>query len=573
MKRSTPSLLSMLAGAAISLIAACAVSPSGPGAAHATSLAGPVGSPASSGAAALPKHIVMFYRKETSTAPNRLDTRIQAAALALEQEFLSRQYQLTQPSAEALQALDQGPDVIVNFAADAGLSMIYSVYTDLRPQVGTDVGIAEVRIMARVFVGATELSAATGRGQIQVRTDPATREYGERRGFELASQYAAKDLADRVQQQLDALTTEQIAEMLGADSPATTSFVVVTPPSGAASPPPASPPASSTAPPPPAVVAQPPPAAAPPAPDITPPSGPAPGPGTPPGPSSAGTGKRWLVTVGVSDYSHVRGVRDEGTHAHDLPGAPKDVGNVQDTLAGFGFDASTTTRLFDSEATTNAVRAALQRLTATAGPNDTVVLYITGHGMPKPYGRAGVTMPLFYDTDVSSRGAASEALDFGEIATTFAQIPARQLVLLIDTCYSGSAAAGIAMTTVTVGAKGVQVSKSTGSPDIARLLTARKKGLGSDVAVMTAARPDEVSWDLGEKKGSLFTANLLHGLGETRGRQPLEGVYQQYVWPAVIDTSRDICRRMPPSDSCVQQSPVLGYLGAGNLIKLASDSK
>src|SRR3981081_654421 len=80
----------------------------------------------------LAKHLVMLYRKETDSSPGRLDPTVQATTLALEHEFLNRQYQLTEPSAEAYRAMDQGPGVIVTFAPDAGMSMVYSVYASMR---------------------------------------------------------------------------------------------------------------------------------------------------------------------------------------------------------------------------------------------------------------------------------------------------------------------------------------------------------------------------------------------------------------------------------------------------------
>src|SRR5258706_1454005 len=178
----------------------------------------------------LAKHLVMLYRKETDSSPNRLDPTVQATTLALEHEFLNRQYQITQPTAEAYRAMDQGPGVIVTFAPDAGMSMVYSVYASMRPEPGTDIAIAEVRIEARVFVGSTLLSAEQGRGQIQTRTDPALQKYGEARGYEIAAQRAAVDLANRVNTRLSALGADEIANLMAADKIEATSFVVVTPP-------------------------------------------------------------------------------------------------------------------------------------------------------------------------------------------------------------------------------------------------------------------------------------------------------------------------------------------------------
>ena len=479
--------------------------------------------PAASGISS--KHLVILYRKETANAPNRLDPTAQAVTLALEQEFHKRQYQIIEPSPDTYRAMDQGPGVIVTFAPDAGLTLVYSVYANLRPQPGTNVGIAEVRITARVFVGSNLLAAEQGGGQIQTRTDPALRDYGERRGYEIAAQRAATDLTAHVDTRLSSLTPEQIANLTADDSTAATSFVVVNPPGAGGGP-----------------------AAA-----------PNPTPAPLPGPTLASaTGKRWLLSVGVSNYSGVQGIAGAGTHGNDLPGTGTDVKNVRNTLKPFGFDDTTTTQLFDGAATTNAVREALARLAANAGPDDVAVFYVTGHGMETNFGKAGVTMPIFFDTNLDA--PPENVLNFAELVRLFSRVPAGQLVMLIDTCHSGGAVGQ--MTTVAVSSRAVVVTHSGGAPDVARVLRSAKD-VRSDIAVMSAARTDETAVDLGAGRGGLFTSNLVKALNQTEGLAPLEDVYKDYVWTAV----RSFCQDAGIG-SC-QQSPVLGYGGAGNKIRLA----
>jgi hypothetical protein len=269
------------------------------------------------------------------------------------------------------------------------------------------------------------------------------------------------------------------------------------------------------------------------------------------------------LTIGVSDFSKASGFPGAGTHVHDLPGTPADVKNVQRTLKSFGFDEATSIQLFDRSATTAAVRAALARLTAAAGPNDLVVMYISSHGMERNFGKAGVTIPVFFDTDVGADPYA--LLDYEELVKLFAQIPAKQLIMLIDACYSGGATT--LMTTVAISARNVKLSHSGGSPDLARVISAAK-GARSDIAVMSGARTDEVALDLGPSVGGLFTSKLMSALTTTHGTTPLEEVYKNYVWTPVMD----FCKQNPAgAPSC--QHPVLGYGGAGNLIRLNASSR
>lgn len=468
------------------------------------------------------KHLVMLYRKETDKAPDRLQPLVQTSTMALEQQFLNKQYQVLQASPEALQAMDQGPGVVVTFAPDAGLSMIYSVYGDVRPQPGVQVGIAEVRIEARVFVGATLLASEQGRGQVQTRIDPATREYGERRGFEIAAQNAATDIVTRIDDRLRKLTPQQVEQMILGDTSTATSFVLVKPPAAPAPPAPA-----------PSV-----PQVAQPQPQVSQPV--------------AQTGKRWLMSVGVSDYS-----RGTGNTSSNLEGVAYDVQHVREVLGAFGFGRDNTRELFNESATVAGVRNTLTQLAGAVGPQDTVVMYISGHGSPRPYGKTGVTMPVFYDT------SSNNLMDYDEITRLFAQIPAKQRIMLVDTCFAGGAANGL--NSVSIGAKGATMSRAGGAPDVSLLMRNVKDATG-DIAVMSAARADESALDLGPPKGGLFTLSFLLGLAETKGTTTLENVYRDHVWTRVTGYCAEVRAR---GRKC-QQSPVLGYQGGGNGIRLGS---
>jgi caspase domain-containing protein len=468
------------------------------------------------------RHLVMLYRKETDAAPNRLEPLVQTSTMALEQQFLNKQYQVLQASPEALQAMDQGPGVVVTFAPDAGLSMIYSVYGDVRPQPGVQVGIAEVRIEARVFVGATLLSSEQGRGQVQTRIDPATREYGERRGFEIAAQHAATDLVKRIDDRLRRLTPQQVEQMIVGDISTATSFVLVKPPA----------------------------APAPPAPE---PSVPVvqPQPQMPQSASAQGqAGKRWLLSVGVSDYS-----RRNGNANNNLEGVAYDVQHVREIFGAFGFSRENTRELFNESATVAGVRNNLVQLASAVGPQDTVVVYISGHGSPKPYGKTGVTMPVLYDS------SSTNMIDYDEIMKLFGQIPAKERIMIVDTCFAGGAATGL--TAVNVGGNGATVSRAGGAPDLT-LLMRNVKDADGDIAVLSAARTEETAIDLGPPKGGLFTLSLMIGLQETRGDATLESVYRNYVWNGVTG----YCANVRARGRKCQQSPVLGYQGAGNAIRL-----
>ncbi len=511
------------------------------------------------------KHLVMLYRKETDAAPSRLDPTIQATSAALQHEFLDRHFKLTQPSPDALAALDHGPDVIVTFAPDAGMSMIYSVYSDLRPTGAPDMGIAEIRISAQVFIGSSILSTEEGRGQLQTRTDAASASYGVRRAYETAAKDAASDLADHIEARLKELTPADIAQMV--DTTTETVFTIVSPVAGnasgsgasssAATAMPATPPATQ-----PPVV---PPAATPPATaTVAPPADAgAPGPSPPPAaiphtPAadsvSPPIGRRWLLAVAVGDVSKVTGIQHAGDPSNNLPGPATDLKNIQSGLREMGFDESTTVALLDQAATTAAVIQALEHFRQVVQPNDEFVFFISGHGLQMRWARTGRTLPLLYDTNAND----SEVLDFGRIATLIGAIPARQTVMLIDTCHAGAATSSL--DSVVISSRGVQAAKTGGAPELGVMLRG-VKGANGDMAVFSAARADETAIDRGPVVGGLFTSEFLKALKVTHGQAPLQEVYSSYVLPNVTDfcAKRTDCH----------QTPVLGYDGSGNLIRIA----
>jgi len=500
------------------------------------------------------KHLVMLYRKESDAAPNRLDPTIQATSAALQHEFLDRHFKLTQPSPDALAAMDHGPDVVVTFAPDAGMSMIYSVYVDLRPMGAPDMGIADIRISATVYIGSSFVSVEEGHGQLQTRTDAASAAYGVRKAYEVAAKDAASDLADRIEARLKELTPADIAQMVAGDTTTETTFTLVSPGTTASSGSGASSPASPPAPPTP----EPAPSAPAPAPAVPPVVAGTPSPGSAPEstpqtpPTDSGSlpiANRWLLAVAVGDISNTIGIKGD-----NLPGPATDLKNIQTSLGQMGFDETRTVALLDQAATTAAVTRALEHFRQVVQSNDEFVFYISGHGLQMRWATAGRTLPVLYDTNPND----SQALDFGRIAKLIGAIPARQSVMLIDTCHAGAATSSV--DSVVISSGGVRAAKMGGAPELAVMLRG-VKATGGDMAVFSASRADESSIDRGPIIGGLFTSEFIKAIQATHGAAPLQDIYSSYVLPNVTD----FCARR----SC-QQTPVLGYDGGGNLIRIGS---
>jgi hypothetical protein len=502
--------------------------------------------------------VTVLYRRESAQAPSRLEPAIQAATLALEQELIRREYKVLQPSAEIYQLMDQGQAVVVTFAEDAGFSLVYSAYADVRPLPGQDSGIAEVRLATRVFVGRHILVAEEGRGQVSLRLDAATREFALRRGLEVAARRAAGDLAEKASGSLKALTPERIAQLVGPrPTTATTSQVVAVPTPGAPLPAAGGPPAPQA--PPPLAPAP----ATMPGPTAPPPLAPGTGPASPPAPAAPtapvelpGPRQKWALVVGMSDYSGVRAATR--SEISDLPGVARDTRFVVDSLRKLGFATERMRVLRDGQATGSNVRAALKELAAKAQPDDAVLIFFSAHGADKDASVSGFGMPILADF----RPNDPAALDFWELQS-FAKNLKGRVLWISDTCHSGGAATNVA--SVVVSATGVQASLDVKGPDAKTV--AGSAGPGQDFAILTACAPNEISWE--DQDGGVFTTRLFRQLLAGGGRVPLARVFAEQVHGPVVERSRQMCRSQGVCAQYPQQTPVMAYNGNGHLIRLA----
>jgi hypothetical protein len=493
--------------------------------------------------------ITVLYKRETASAPGRLDPAVQAAILALENEFLQRRYRVLQPAADVYEVIDQGPSVIVTFAEDAGFSLVFSAHRETRPAPGQEAVVAEVRLAARVMVGRHVLVSDEGRGQMFARTETA-REAAERRGLELAARRAAADLAEKAVTRLAMLSAAEIDALVGS-RPSTVTTMVVMPTPAPAPTPVAAPPAP--------VAPSPAPVAAAPAPVAPAPAAPAPA-AAPVPVASAGSplgppARTWAVVVGMSDYSSVRAAGVSGIK--DLPGVARDVRFVVESLGKLGFARERTALLMDANATGAALRGVMKELAAKARGDDAVLLFISAHGANKDFSASGYGMPILADYRPDDPGA----LDFWELQSLAKNLPGR-VIWISDTCHSGGAAANVA--SVVVSSRGVLAAGEVRGPDAATV--ARGAGPGQDFAILTASSPNEISWETAE--GGLFTTRLFRALIGTNGKVPFAKLFADGVQREVIDTSKEICKRQNACARHPQQTPIMAYGGNGNQIRL-----
>lgn len=496
--------------------------------------------------------MTILYTKETPEAPNRLDSTVQAATRAIEQELRGKGYKVPRTPPKVLEAMDRSPNVIVSFAPDAGFSLFFSVYKNLRPDAGINVAAAEVSISARVYVGSGLLATEEGRAVIRTRVDDKLKEFGERRAMEIAAQKAAARLMEAVDGDLKRLTQEEIDAYLAMNVVEDTQIDDIAPP-------PAATPPHVNAP------AQPAPSAdvVPTQPDVIIPAQ-APAVASPSGTSPlAPAARRYAVVIGVGDYSYVDRLNNI-PESSSLPGVATDVQNMANLFRKLGFKPEDVTTLLNADATAANVLAALNTVARKAGPKDLIAVYISGHGMPVKWKPRGMSRPVLYDFSFSH---AADAPDFERLMEIIAQSQNQGVVMIIDTCHSGGASS-ILPTVVEASYRGIDFSPATGGPSargLVRALPAER-----NIAVLAAAKANESSFDQGVQNGGLFTKYLVQGLIEAAGQEPLRTTVENRVAGPVIRVSKKICEQIAQrGKSCPtgQQTPTLGFAGKGEEIR------
>lgn len=208
--------------------------------------------------------------------------------------------------------------------------------------------------------------------------------------------------------------------------------------------------------------------------------------------------------------------------------------------------------LENGEATKSRILAALESL-SQAHANDTVLVYFSGHGLQS--GNQGFLVP--YDTDPWD--IEGSALAVSAMLGKVTRIPAERVFVILDTCYSGTAAganwAGGART-FTFGPttrSAIPLSK-----DIYETVKARRGHF-----VLAASEADQEALEFHELGHGLFTYFLLQGLDGAAARPGNSYVtvfdLHEYVAKHVQTFARALKQKQTPkiSGASAGESPII----------------
>jgi uncharacterized caspase-like protein len=253
---------------------------------------------------------------------------------------------------------------------------------------------------------------------------------------------------------------------------------------------------------------------------FAPASRPAPDAGAAPAAAPSGIVRnKWALVVGIGAF------RDSRIPA--LRFTAKDAADVASALTGPAgrFRPENVRLIKDSEATTVNIKAGLNWLARSAGPDDLAVVYLSSHGSPREMDTAGISYAVTYDTDISSPDTLyATSLPMVEIADAVrVRLRAQRAVVFLDTCYSGAAVPGAKDLRIEAAGLGI-------APD---MLARFRQGTGRVIVTSSSAR--EKSWE-GEQYGNgIFTHFLLEGLKRNEGLSSIDEVFG-YVRDRVVET-------------------------------------
>lgn len=184
----------------------------------------------------------------------------------------------------------------------------------------------------------------------------------------------------------------------------------------------------------------------------------------------------------------------------------REVSAVLTSPAYCGYNPNNVTLLLDAQATLDALRRELAALATRAKPDDTVMIFFSGHGarVGNPANPESALIPVDFDP----ANVASTVLSEAEFSTALASITAQRLVVLIDACHSG-------------GAGSFKAGDDVELPDLGfseKSLDRLAQGTGR--VLIASSRASETSLVLPGATNSLFTQYLvdaLRGSARTQG--------------------------------------------------------
>lgn len=213
----------------------------------------------------------------------------------------------------------------------------------------------------------------------------------------------------------------------------------------------------------------------------------------------------FLLALGVlpalaANRALLIGVGDYQPPISKLPGIDRDMALAREFAGLIGFRPGEIKELFNQQATLGNIKQHFHTWLAEAGPNDKVFVYFSGHGAYVPDANGDERdrqdeLLVTYDTTVANRQLVNYLLD-DEVHAMVAELRSKHVLLIFDSCHSGSAAKSL----------GVEEKRAL-FPGAPRKSAGLRTTARPRYVLLSACRDDETAG--ASKQGSFLTTNLL----------------------------------------------------------------
>jgi len=225
----------------------------------------------------------------------------------------------------------------------------------------------------------------------------------------------------------------------------------------------------------------------------------------------------------LNDYAVVIGI-EQYRHIPPAEFASRDAALVKDYLKAAGIPERNIAFLADGQATLSDLRKTLEKwLMNHVNKESRVIVYFSGHGAPATNNGDAYLVPFEGDPNYLE----DTAYPVKRLYEKLGKLPARQVTVLLDSCFSGAGGRSVLPT----GARPLVMARESFT-------------IPANVAVLTAARESQISTTSPERKHGLFTYYFLRALKQ--GKENLPDIYQ-YLKGRVEDEARSLNVQQSPS--------------------------
>ncbi|WBB56033.1 caspase family protein [Verrucosispora sp. WMMD573] len=194
------------------------------------------------------------------------------------------------------------------------------------------------------------------------------------------------------------------------------------------------------------------------------------------------------LVIGIANYNEISGLPEA------VLNDARDIASVLQSTDYCGFLPGNIRQLLDGQATLDAIRAELAELASSVDPDDSVVIFFSGHGAR--IGSGPTETSALVPVDCRATKMRDSVLGEPEFSAALAGIKARRLLVLIDACQAGGAG-------TLKRNEHEEVRLGFDEKSLGRLAQ------GAGRVIIASSRANETSLVLRDARNSVFTERLL----------------------------------------------------------------